>query len=679
MQCSGCLGTNLQHDDGKLVCEDCGEEIIGFHEEEEDDFVIGTAVSNRQSQSSQAMLIRNTLKARRESKQHEDGNISAVFPQLLVFEGAFYMLKAMADQLIQLDYVTPRIRRPLFQILSCWIHRKHSDDKPFHSPNVHPPRAHYLLAILALASSYIRSPLLPRDLCRLAVTRKIPYMTALTTAAPDRIANDETVRKVLSTDAIPTARKIIRVANNLALGTYAWPPLRKMYGNLKKEVLTTIGEKVVGIPESFPVGHSTITLLRLIRLLGLPDKFGARVLRWRELCANAICSSTNDPDSHAHLFDRPTEDSLIIDIINTMRLCYSRCLGYGGSVLVNREADMEVEWGQCKHKLACWLKFGNPEDIDSVMWSGLSPTALATLSGKRLSKYSNLVNAILTQRGEKGPELWGPFLREFESIATEEPVFETNSESEGYENDYPDENVNRLLSEAGCMYDTSMCKCEEQTFSASEGVEYMDLECDRSKKTSSIIPRKRLLTSSSQKRLKKKERKSCVHAEIKQRWARYEEDNNAIGDRGKNGDDAVRQHEDDDAFCVEDGRNEALSNEEDLSGRENVRSRERKRSQFLEENEVAEDKRTTGQPQLLDPGSGNLSNVVRTHEFNCNIREPMGIGLAWTTMICFFDGTNIDISGMEHERNGHLSLRMRQMVAMCNRMMKATLEFIQSQ
>lgn len=456
MQCPSCYGQNLSPtDDGALVCDECGEQIAGFQEEEVDFALSGTAVTNRASQSSQARATRKSLDARHlkienvEDKKPTD--------EILLCEGVFILAKAIATALISLRYSSDRIMVPLFEVITCWVRRRHAGAHRFGTSH-RGFQQYHVLSLICLASLYIRAPMLPRDLCRLVATRQIPYFAVLGTVFPAEFHKTAAMRKAFTPSKLPVAKHVIRVANELASDKHAWPPLRKFFQtnspNWCESTVTTLwGSKRTLIPTSFPVAHLHISILRLSRLLGLPDDFGARVLRFMELrliavkMARVLNGEHNGPwdDSHLDsyhvnhipnylyrtrqfskviraerdLYGFPTDQSLQADFINTMRICYCRRRVRANAKkekLSDKDKKFRQEWEQCMTAMLRWLKVGNVEDIDNVGWTALSPQVISTMKGKQIRAFAKLVDEIHAEKGEEEPELWGRYTKAFEEI-----------------------------------------------------------------------------------------------------------------------------------------------------------------------------------------------------------------------------------------------------------------------
>lgn len=514
MQCPSCLNSNLTpSDDGRLVCDDCGEQFAGFQEEQVDFTLAGTAVSTRQSQSSQAQAVRKKLDAKKIASHHALSHPVCATPSydILLCEGVFILSKNIARKLIELQYVNERIMQPLFHIVTHWVRRRqagahlfskfHRNFQPFH-----------VLSMISLASLYIRCPMLPRDLCRLVATRQIPYIATLKTVFPPHFVKTAAIRDAFTPKEMPIAKHVIRGANVIMRDKFAWYPLRAFF-KANDNLLAYDYDRCSSLNDlclktkvstAFPVGHLHITLLRLSRLLGLPDEFGARVLRFIELrtiavkmarCMNGAkggpwdtskmdaCSidwipsylDANEPyykctPGERDLYGFPSDESVQIDFINTMRLCYSRkrdeCKG-GQEEVTKRDIQMREEWEGCKDAMERWLKVGNPEDIDNVGWTSLAPNVLCSLRGKQVREYASIVDDMLTERGETVPELWGKFIRAFEDIGAGDMLDSSDDEIDD------EEQGDHLRMENRCMYDVSRCK-DELLFEAKEGREAME-------------------------------------------------------------------------------------------------------------------------------------------------------------------------------------------------------------
>lgn len=485
MQCSSCFSDKLSPtDDGILVCGDCGEQIVGFQEEELDTVLTGTAVSNRQSQSSQARATRETIQFRQahpvqKVEKHASDDI-------LLCEGAFIVAKAFARRLIQLKYCNERIMPPLFEIISCWVRRRHAGAQKLGKSHKSFQQYH-ILSLICLASLYVRSPMLPRDLCRLVATRQIPYFAVLKKIFAPEFHRSKRVRSTFTPSKLPIAQHVARVANELANDKYSWPPLRRYFlGHVtawsKISTSGAWGTKCTLLPSSFPVGHLHITLLRLCRLLGLPDNFGARVLRFIELrliavkMARVLNHQQNGPwdDSRLDMYDIdhipnyldpsrpfskvirperdlysfPTDQSVQADFVNTMRLCYGR-LRFRASSKCGKPSAKEKkyleEWQKCKLSMLRWMKIGNPEDLNNVGWSGLSAHVIQNMGGMRLREYAELVNDIHGDLGEEDPEYWGKYVSNFKELGEQlnivgGEVLDTSGD-------------NQVVEEEECMYD----------------------------------------------------------------------------------------------------------------------------------------------------------------------------------------------------------------------------------
>ena len=432
-QCPACQNENLiPSGDGRLVCDDCGEQFAGFHEEEVDDLFAGTAVQNRASQASQADSRRRKLAALKENSQLtlSQPSTKQIPDYLLITEGVFIMSKAIAKRLIELKYVPKRIMPPLFEILTCWTRTLHARVDTSLATVFKPVM---ILSVICLAALCVRSSMLPRDLCRLVNTLQVPYFTALRTVFPTSFPKTKAVRAAFAPQELPIATVVIAYARMLGVHKDAWPSLNEFF---KKNINPSHRDQMVREMERpfdfvrnvtkvpFPLGHMHLTLLRLTRLLGLPDDFGARVLRFIDLrraavkMARVLNGRKDGPWDHSRidtdripyiphyrglqdtfsipvpegidLYTFPTDESLQIDIVNTMRLCYGRIkMGKRAVRDIPKHLRMQMrkEWNKCKEALENWLSRGNAEDLDHICWTCLTPRTLNTMSGATLADY----------------------------------------------------------------------------------------------------------------------------------------------------------------------------------------------------------------------------------------------------------------------------------------------------
>lgn len=510
MECQSCGGNSLSlTDDGKMVCDDCGEQASGYHHEEVDFVLAGTAVSNRQSQSSQAHKIRSQIAAHKRASLAPIAKSTTPPDEVLICEGVFILGKAIAGKLVDLGYVDKRIMPPLFEVITYWVRRRHAGVHEFvDCYKVFQP--FHVLSLISLAALYVRSPMLPRDICRLVATRQVPFIACLKTVFPDSFTKTEGVRSAFTPPKFPIARHVIRAANQLATEKYAWPHLKHFFmaNDIRRPKKQEGGRpppkpesSPKKLPSAFPIGHLHITILRLSRLLGLPDYFGARVLRFMELrrtavkMARVLAKCKNGPwddsglDSYeidhipsfhepgasfsevipgdGDLYTHPTDESLQVDFVCTMRLCYGHDrVSHDLKKVCKGEEDLQREWEACKDAMMRWLETGNPEDGDNVAWSSLSKESLSSLRGKEMRDYSRLVDDMLVEKGETDPELWGKFKQAFEDIA-----------AAGESSDEEEEGMAHVVVEDGCMYDRSRLK-DTPFFIPREGKEAMEIECD---------------------------------------------------------------------------------------------------------------------------------------------------------------------------------------------------------
>lgn len=482
-----------------MLCDACGEEFAGFRHEELDAYMAGTAISTRQSQSSQARSIREKITARAKSSSaglalSDVGRRKFVNDELLLCEAVILTAKSLTDRLVELRCVNRRVMKPLFELLTCWVSRRHAGKTGVVGRgSVFRPTE--VLALVSLAALYVRSPMLPRDLCRMVVCGELPYPGFSEHELPEHVRESSVVAALFTPQAVPNAGEVVEAANKLALDQHAWAPIRRFFGDgLRKKAVATA---MTGSRMSFPVGHLTLTLLRMSRLLGLPDEFGARVLRYIELRQIAskmswtfgdIVEVSKGQDSRidtvileglgprkadikkalpssarcsTDLYGFPTDESLQIDFVNTMRLCY-------GASTQNRKRGgnkkLETEWENCKEAMESWLKRGNLEDLETVQWTAKSPAEISHTKGEDIRKYADMVDDLLTGMGETMPDLWGKYIAAFTELGEHA---EQNDKEEANE-DYRDIRA--------CMYDEN--SIGSGTWSEPlEGREEMDIEC----------------------------------------------------------------------------------------------------------------------------------------------------------------------------------------------------------
>ncbi|PXF41131.1 hypothetical protein BWQ96_09163 [Gracilariopsis chorda] len=614
MQCPSCYGNRLSPTgDGALVCDDCGEQIAGFQEEEVDFALSGTAVTNRASQSSQARATRKSLEARHFNTE----NVLCKKPtdEILLCEGVFILAKAIATALIRLRYSSDRIMVPLFEVITCWVRRRHAGAHRYGTSHKGFQQYH-VLSLICLASLYIRAPMLPRDLCRLVATRQVPYFAVLGTVFPAEFHKTAAIRKAFTPTKFPVAKHVIRVANELASDKHAWPPLRKFFQTnspiwCESTVMNLWGSKRTLIPTWFPVAHLHISILRLSRLLGLPDDFGARVLRFMELrliavkMARVLNGEQGGPwddsrlDSYhvnhipnylyltrpfskviraeRDLYGFPTDQSLQVDFINTMRICYCRRKlrpNVKKEELSNKEETFRQEWEQCKTAMLRWLNVGSVEDIDNVGWTALSPEVISTMKGRQIRAFAKLVDEIHLEKGEDEPELWGRLVNAFKEIgesgSDDEMAFEM-SEQYG------------AVVERECMYDLNRIE------------DGMNARVER--EVADMIEERELLDSLD---LRTEQGEPVERGPIRQ-WDKYHPAN-----------------------------------------QRSIRNRK-----------------------------GLYRKLVSKYDY---VWEPQGMGLAWTIMFRFFSGSNVVLEGMKATQNE--DVYVDQMRKACDRTLGVVIRYI---
>lgn len=618
-----------------MLCDACGEEFAGFRHEEIDFYAAGTAVSTRESQSSQARIIREKIKARRDSIA--DGSLSQSRPfvnhELLLCEAVILSANKLAAALIELRCVSDRIMAPLFELITHWVARRHAGKKGVVGRGT-VFRPSEVLALVALAALYVRSPMLPRDLCRMVVAEEVPFPGFGIEDLPDHIRKSEVVTALFAPMVVPVPGDVVGAANILARDQHAWPPIRKFFGN-KEEGSGPC--RFTGSWDSFPVAHVQVTLLRLSRLLGLPDEFGARVLRFIELrrIASRMCSAALEARDKwweeqamdsvvlgdnlreereglpkmvrktAYLSEFPTDASVQVDFINTMRLCY----GTSRKKTDERETanrELRKEWENCMEAMETWLRIGNPEDIEYVQWTPKTPSELSHTKGEEIRNYADMVDNLLTDMGESTPELWGKYVAAFAEIGDSwQPDKDRNEEG------------NRKRT---CVYDVkpfeSRARCKIR-----EGKKEMDNECGYDVLTGTRRERRPLIKMKDvlrQRGSMKKNEKIGKRKAPEHRAASAEE---------KSGDIAkVRPNTDPAAKC------------------------------YAENIEIKK-----------EPDTHRASR----EEF---LKEPMGIGLSWTILRHFFAGSNVVVGDLHIERLP--SFVQNGLLQACNSGMKMVIMYV---
>lgn len=466
MECPSCGGLELSPAaEGVLVCEDCDEQFAGYRDEEMDDALAGTAVTTRMSQASQAQNVRTRMTAARKSasasaKAPVDPAENEPDGEVALCESVFVISLAIADALVRLRYATRSIKGPLFQIVLHWVKRRHAGVRYVSAgtPRV-PFKAAHVLSLISLAAIYMRSPLLPRDLCRLAALGKIPFYTAARDHLSPALFSAAKVRDVLIPSEFVVPRDVMLGAITFGQDEYAWPPMTEFFKSNGRRIRNNV-RKSHNL-QALPLGHMHVTLLRIVRLLGLPDSFGARVVRFIELRRTAVkvariihCKKSGPWDDNKEIdaypvttkeedpsmawnsfstplldtmdcYEHPTDRTLQVDIISTMRLCYGvkkrstlkpwfHFLDPQPQMV---EGQMKVEWEACKKSMAEWLRTGG-DDGDVSVWTSLSPQALVNMRGESLRKYLRMVDGTLPcGKSEDMPHFMRQFVATFGEIS----------------------------------------------------------------------------------------------------------------------------------------------------------------------------------------------------------------------------------------------------------------------
>lgn len=638
------------------MCTMCGEELQGFQEEEMDANLAGVTMMNRQSQSSQAYATRQSLLSKQESAitiSVEEKPVCTT-DKVLICEGVFIYLKALSDQLVKLRYVSPRIYNPLFRIAAQWVCRSRIVVPPL-SPRKQIFAMHHALSMVCLAAVYIRSPLLPRDMCRLVSTQQVPYLAVLKTVFPSSFRKTPAIRMAFTPNSMPIATSVIHAAIELATDSHAWLPIKLMFesssrpGRLPKsnpDVPNGERRKPVSgdFLSAFPIGHLHLTLLRITRLLGLPDTFGARVMRWIGLRTVAMdwwdkIRTTTNTRSDAITVQEvipqiSTDESVTADVVNSLRLCYGR---RGQKPLYE---PFLTEWETCKRTMARWLQRGTAEDLDTVLWTCLSTSTLTNLQGKRLERYVKLVDDVLTERGEEIPELWGLFVREFQEIARSD--MSTHEDGQEQDNSVDDDGeaaglLTHVQDYRKCMYDETRCG-PVGSLAKGEGLEEMERECGYGMQSSDKTERTTLIIAVGKEQMAyKRQRRSRTRYD----WP----GSNVKSENIKFDAKAISVCDEASAVSVGPGESSGVDTE-------GCQKSEGSKVQY------GEDK---AKKSTMDKDWYPLW-------------EPSGIGLAWTIIIKFFKGCNLEVKGMDMDLGPQSSLqRVR---AYCDRTMQITMKFV---
>lgn len=411
-----------------------------------DDAFVGTTTSRRQSQASQAELTRIRLELEMKEQAAKAEAIDDKPNEAVIFCEAVIQITIDVARALQRDKLLPDSAiEPLKAILKHWVRRQHAcssmgfrvrrGKRGFHNP--------YVLSLVALATLYIRSPILPRDLAIFAARGRIPYLRALRDSKIE-VQNVPQVRKALTPLAPPTADEIKAGMVLYGCDEFMWPPLKAFFDgpDMVYSQFTT----------SFaPVGHVELTLFRVVRYLGLPDEFGTRVLRYMDLRKKARkwLDSIEAPHRHTKSFhttlppretnlpcwnvgsmydccEHPTDRTLQIDILNVIRLNYGSHDGElppgykPGDIDKDKEAKIKVklreEWQACLRHMREWvLNGGGKDDAKLATWGLLSQPALSSLRGKELANFCEY--AEMMNDNDKVPVFMKPYAAQYRGMA----------------------------------------------------------------------------------------------------------------------------------------------------------------------------------------------------------------------------------------------------------------------
>lgn len=435
MHCPSCYGEELiSEESGRLVCANCGEELSGFQEEETDAFLAGTAVSNRQSQSQQAQSTRERIST--PSTTRNPSGLSVRRPSKwrfceLVARTALKVLNLLIAEGLEKN----ELKRALFAIWAYWTDHVHHIGSSYTMLHVR----NHAYSLVCLASIHIRSATLVRDMRRAALSSQSSlYHDDVYRQLAEQQA---TTTRFVPSGLVPGAGRVEIFAQRHARSDFAWPHVRSRFLQWSAE------NSFRGVP-TVPVGNRSIVCLRLCRLLGLPDEFGARVMRYMELERLANVNKVVKHETHeaqirnaqlrgkvypfvpnfdnesyrtptiAHANDVTSDEQLLIAFLNTMRLCYC-ALPKGVKVDRVAQSDMQkllAESKRCSREMERWSRTGFFEDMYSINWSGLSPRSLSRSQGRHVRSQSAIVDILLTEAAERAPDIWGNFIETFQAI-----------------------------------------------------------------------------------------------------------------------------------------------------------------------------------------------------------------------------------------------------------------------
>jgi hypothetical protein len=299
-ECPSCGGRSFSRtgDEGGLICDACDEQLHGFRQEEMDDEDAGAhAVFTRQSQEARVETKRLNLAAAdmRARARRAAPDAALDYPRELR-RGVVVLVRAVVDALVASGRAPPALADAAFQVAAHWLRMWHASGRlarHLACTTEAEFRPRCVLAMVCLAAVYVRADLLPRDLCALAARGEVPYYTAAVDFLPAEAMRHPRLWTAFTPSVRCTSADICVVASAFALSEYTWPPLRAFFDGPPRLYCSPF------VPRDslcFPVGLYGLTVRRLVRLLGLPTDFPARVHRFREL---RLCATAMAKKSHA--------------------------------------------------------------------------------------------------------------------------------------------------------------------------------------------------------------------------------------------------------------------------------------------------------------------------------------------------------------------------------------------
>lgn len=536
--CPSCGGTSLTRtaDGGSLVCEDCDERFQGYRQEEMDDEdTANVAAFGRESQ--QSLIERRRLRmAAEETIAGAKAAAAATGPDYApeLFRGVVVITRAISRRLVDDGVVGDGFAASLWGVVGHWIRMWHAGgnlDCRIADGDLERFRPQGLLAMIALAATFCRSALLPRDIVKMAVEGRLPYKTAGADLLTAEVMADRKLRMAFTPTTEPSCGEICALGSAFAFSEYAWPPLREIFDgprnwySMPRPSLSP-GNTFHSVEwRAYPVGDESDAVRRLAELLGLPQDFVQRVARFKELrqiatsmSAKAVSSlssnvakingrvgvrerfleainfpedgtesSGSDSDgvgrtsrskrrsagvrvdlsykdrvarrSEMFLFDAPpglsqlpfcmasvptptynqnefpTDQSVLIDFISTLRVCYgSGDFDRSAAGIGSEESDVELElreqeWSSCVKVMQRWVTSGGP-DATCVTWGGLSPVSLHNLSGEPLKRFAAEATAMA---GGSVPLHLLDSMESFDSIASSDRPEDMQAHNGGVE------------------------------------------------------------------------------------------------------------------------------------------------------------------------------------------------------------------------------------------------------